>query len=207
MAAYRAERRRRASDESEAGSEIDALRAELARCATSSTSLRHYLPDAFVEGDLATERVTFMNRVACQVFRCAPEQAGDAARARHLRDGEYERAQREMREMLERGYAEGGGVYSRSGRQDLREYLMQRRDGTTFPAETQSSLILDRAGRATASAPWCATSPRARSSRRGSRRRACATRSPAASTAATSTAARAELEQTRRRTGPACSST
>ena len=50
--------------------------------------------------------------------------------------------------MLERGYAAGGRVYVRSGGQDLREFLMRRRDGTSFPAETQSSMVVDRAGHA-----------------------------------------------------------
>ncbi len=128
-------------------SEIDAVREELAALRHELDDLRLHLPDAFVEGDLASERVTFMNRVGCQVFRCTPEQAVTL----HARDlfvaGEYERAQREMKERLERGLAEGGGSYLRSGRQDLREFVMRRQDGTSFPAETQSSLILDRAGR------------------------------------------------------------
>jgi diguanylate cyclase (GGDEF)-like protein/PAS domain S-box-containing protein len=128
--------------------ETDALRQELAALRHELDDLRLHLPDAFVEGDLASERVTFMNRIACLVFGCTPEEV-EALHARDIfADGEYERAQREMREMLERGYAEGAGAYKRSGRQDLREFVMRRRDGTTFPAETQSSIILDIAGRA-----------------------------------------------------------
>jgi len=129
-------------------SEIDSLRQELAALRHELDDLRLNLPDAFVEGDLASDRVTFMNRVACQVFRCTPEQVATLHARDICGDGEYERAQREMREMLERGYAEGGGVYKRSGHQDLREFVMRRRDGTTFPAETQSSIMLDVTGRA-----------------------------------------------------------
>ncbi len=129
--------------------EIEGLREELLALRHQLDDLRQYLPDAFLEGELATERITFMNRIALQVFRCAPEHLSTL----HARDifapADYERAQRDMREMLARGYAEGGQAYSRSGGQDLREYLMKRRDGTTFPAETQSSLVLDRSGRAT----------------------------------------------------------
>ena len=133
-----------------AESEADALRRELEALRHQFEDLRLYLPDAYVEGDLATDRVTFMNRVACQVFGCTPEQA----RALHARDlfaeGEYERARAEMAAMLERGYAEGGGeAYRRSGHQDLREFRMRRRDGSRLSAATQSSMILDRAGRAT----------------------------------------------------------
>src|SRR5262245_53821268 len=132
-----------------AESEADALRRELEALRHQYDDLRLYLPDAYVEGDLATDRVTFMNRVACQVFGCTPEEA----LALHARDlfaeGEYERARAQMTAMLERGYAEGGDAYSRSGHQDLREFRMRRRDGSSFPAETQSSMILDLTGRAT----------------------------------------------------------
>jgi diguanylate cyclase (GGDEF)-like protein/PAS domain S-box-containing protein len=132
-----------------AASEIEALRAELATLRHELDELRLYLPDAYVEGDLATDRVTFMNRVACQVFRCTLEQALLLHARELFADGEYERARAQMTEMLERGYAEGGGkVYSRSGRQDLREFRMRRSDGASFPAETQSSIMLDTAGQA-----------------------------------------------------------
>ena len=123
------------------------LRAQLAALRHELDDLRQYLPDALVEGDLASERVTFMNRLACLVFRRSPEEVSGLHGRDLFADGEFERAQRLMREMLERGYAQGS-VYKRSGRQDLREFLMRRGDGTSFPAEIQSSLIVDQAGRA-----------------------------------------------------------
>jgi diguanylate cyclase (GGDEF)-like protein/PAS domain S-box-containing protein len=129
-------------------SDEDALREEIAALRHELDDLRVHLPDALVEGDLATEQVTFMNRLGCLVFRCAPEEVA-TLRARDLfADGEYERARAEMQAMLARGYAEGGGRYARSGHQDLREFVMRRRDGTCFPAETQSSMIVDLSGRA-----------------------------------------------------------
>jgi diguanylate cyclase (GGDEF)-like protein len=131
-----------------AASEIDALRAELAALRHEFDDLRLHLPDAFVEGDLASERVTFMNRVACQVFGCTHEEALTLHARDLFAEGEYERASAQMKERLTSGYAAGGAAYSRSGRQDLREFRMRRRDGSSFPAETQSSLILDLAGRA-----------------------------------------------------------
>jgi len=124
------------------------LREQLATVRHELDDLRQYLPDALVEGDIASERVTFMNRLACLVFRRSPEEATGLHGRDLFAEGEFERAQLLMREMLERGYAQGG-VYERSGRQDLREFLMRRGDGTSFPAEIQSSLIVDQAGRAT----------------------------------------------------------
>ena len=130
-------------------SDIDALRAELEALRHEFDELRLHLPDAYVEGDLATDRVTFMNRVACQVFGCTPEQATGLHARDLFDDGEFERARGQMAAMLERGYAEGGGArYVRSGHQDLREFRMRRRDGTSFPAETQSSIVVDLAGQA-----------------------------------------------------------
>ncbi len=121
------------------------LRQQLAALRHELDDLRQHLPDALVEGDLATERVTFMNRLACLVFRRSPEEVAGLHGRDLFADGEFERAQQEMRETLARGYAQGG-AYQRSGHQDLREFQMRRGDGTIFPAEIQSSLILDQAG-------------------------------------------------------------
>lgn len=134
-------------DDGKGGPELTSLRAEIAALKHELDDLRLHLPDALVEGDLASERVTFMNRLACLIFRCTPTEATTLHGRDLFAEGEYQRARHEMNERLERGYA-GGGAYERSGQQDLREFVMRRRDGTTFPAETQSSLILDRAGRA-----------------------------------------------------------
>jgi diguanylate cyclase (GGDEF)-like protein/PAS domain S-box-containing protein len=123
------------------------LREQLAALRHELDDLRQHFPDALVEGDLATERVTFMNRLACLVFRRSPEEVPGLHGRELFAEGEFERAQQEMRETLARGYAEGG-AYRRSGHQDLREFQMRRGDGTSFPAEIHSSLILDRAGRA-----------------------------------------------------------
>jgi diguanylate cyclase (GGDEF)-like protein/PAS domain S-box-containing protein len=127
--------------------ELEDLRAEVLALRHELDDLRLHMPDAFVEGELRSERVTFMNRVACQVFRCTPEQALKLSARDLFATEDYPRAQQAMREMLARGYAEGGGSYERSGYQDLREFLMRRLDGATFTAETQSSMILDASGR------------------------------------------------------------
>jgi diguanylate cyclase (GGDEF)-like protein/PAS domain S-box-containing protein len=131
-----------------ASSENEALRAELAEARHQLDDLRVHFPDALLEGDLATERLTFMNRLACLLFGCTPEEVTSLYARDLFAPSDYDRARGEMRAMLERGYAEGAGTYSRSGHQDLREFLMRRRDGTCFPAETHSSLILDLQGHA-----------------------------------------------------------
>lgn len=128
--------------------EIEALRAELAALRQDMADLRNDFPDALLEGDIETEQVLFMNRLACQVFRCAPEDVVKLTARDIFAEGDYQRAQVETRERLERGYAEGEGKrYVRSKAQDLREFKMRRRDGTVFPAETHSTFIVDAEGR------------------------------------------------------------
>ena len=128
--------------------EIDALRAEVAALRQDLENLRLEFPDALLEGDIATERVLFMNRLACQVFRCSPEDALSMTARDIFAGSDYERAQAETRQRIEQGLRDGGGaMYVRSQAQDLREFTMRRRDGTHFPAETHSTFVLDAAGR------------------------------------------------------------
>jgi diguanylate cyclase (GGDEF)-like protein/PAS domain S-box-containing protein len=128
--------------------EIEALKAELAALRQDLDHLRLDFPDALLEGEIATERVIFMNRLACQVFRCTAEEALTLTARDIFADGEYQRAQAETRARIEQGYAEGGGArYVRSRAQDLREFTMRRQDGTTFPAEVHSTFVLDPDGR------------------------------------------------------------
>ena len=128
--------------------EIDALRAELATLREDLDNLRLEFPDALLEGDIATERVLFMNRLACQVFRCSPEDVPNLTARDIFAEGEYERAQLETRARIEQGFLEGGGTrYVRTRTQDLREFTMRRHDGSHFPAETHSTFILNGSGR------------------------------------------------------------
>jgi diguanylate cyclase (GGDEF)-like protein/PAS domain S-box-containing protein len=128
--------------------EIDRLRAELAAVREDLENLRLDFPDALLEGDVATERVLFMNRLACQVFRCSPEDAATMTARDIFAPGDYERAQSETRARIEQGFRDGGGArYVRSQAQDLREFTMRRKDGTHFPAETHSTFVLDASGR------------------------------------------------------------
>ncbi|MEO8358784.1 MAG: sensor domain-containing diguanylate cyclase [Vicinamibacteria bacterium] len=124
--------------------EIDALKAELANLKRNLLDLRVEFPDALLEGELTSERVVFMNRLACLVFGYSPEEVASLTAKDVFADFEYERAQRETRETLEQGYQLGAGQrYVRTGRQDLREFVMRRKDGSLFPAEIQSTMILD----------------------------------------------------------------
>lgn len=128
--------------------DIEALRAELDALRHDLENLRLDFPDALLEGEIATERVLFMNRLACQVFRCSPEDVPTLTARDIFAAGDYERAQAETRQRIEQGLREGGGAkYVRSQSQDLREFTMRRKDGTHFPAETHSTFVLDASGR------------------------------------------------------------
>lgn len=127
--------------------EIDALKAELAALRQDLEDLRLEFPEALLEGDIATEQVTFMNRLACQVFRCTPEDVPHMTARDIFAETDYDRAHAETRQRIERGLTEGQGKgYVRSRDQDLREFTMRRMDGTHFPAETHSTFILDASG-------------------------------------------------------------
>jgi diguanylate cyclase (GGDEF)-like protein/PAS domain S-box-containing protein len=134
------------TDTNETAREIEALRAELASLRSQFDDLRTFLPDALIEGTLVPERVTFMNRLASLVFGYPPEEGLGMHPRELFAEGEYERARVLMDERLARGM-QGDGPYRRSGHQDLREFLLRRKDGRTFPAETQSSIIVDDRGR------------------------------------------------------------
>jgi len=120
----------------------DDVRSALAAVRQELDDLKEHLPDALVEGTLEGERVTFMNRLARLVFGYRPEDVA-GLRARDLFvEEDYARARTLMEETLARGTAEGG-PYRRTGHQDLREFRLRRKDGSMFPAETQSSIVLD----------------------------------------------------------------
>ena len=79
---------------------MEALKAELAAARQEIEDLRLEFPDALLEGDLVTERVLFMNRLACQVFRCAPEDVLNLTAKDIFADGDYQRAQIETRQRI-----------------------------------------------------------------------------------------------------------
>jgi diguanylate cyclase (GGDEF)-like protein/PAS domain S-box-containing protein len=120
----------------------DDARSALAAVRQELDDLKEHLPDALIEGVFEDERVTFMNRLARLVFGYDPEDVAGLHACDLFVGKDYARARALMRETLARGTA-GGGPYRRTGRQDLREFLLRRKDGRVFPAETQSSIMLD----------------------------------------------------------------
>jgi len=110
------------------------------------SEFRWFLPDALVEADLASFRVTYMNRMALILFGYTPEDfAAGLTGAQLLAPREITRALEMIRERAATSRA-SGEPYERTGTQDLEEQLLLRKDGTAFWAETSSAFGLDDAG-------------------------------------------------------------
>ena len=105
-----------------------------------------HLPDALVESDLVVEQVLFMNRMAQVLFGYSTEDVARGVPGFVLfADEEIPRVRAILASYVGRNLA-GGLPYERTGRQDLYELRMRRKDGTLFVAETQSSFVLDEKG-------------------------------------------------------------
>ncbi len=119
--------------------EYDALRREY-------NDFRYFLPDALIEIDLATFQVLYANRMAEIVLGITQ---GDVQGGL---SGSALIAPEDMPRMLDvlAGYINESRAanepYTRTGKQDVHYVTMRRRDGTTFPGETQSSFVLDGQG-------------------------------------------------------------
>ncbi len=101
-----------------------------------------HLPDALIEGDLRTERAVYMNRMALILFGYTAEEMKAGLPAHVLfADGEFEKVQAIVADILQKSREAGG--HRRSGRHELIEVVMRRKDGSVFPAESQSSMVLD----------------------------------------------------------------
>jgi diguanylate cyclase (GGDEF)-like protein/PAS domain S-box-containing protein len=124
----------------------DQLAAELEELRRQFEQFIHFLPDALVEVDLETACLRSANRMAHILFGY-PEGAMPGLPGRELfAPGEYERAEVLVRDRLAKG-SDPGQPYRRSGRNELFEFTMRRHDGNLFPAEAQSSFVLDESGR------------------------------------------------------------
>jgi PAS domain S-box-containing protein len=119
--------------------EYEALRREY-------NDFRYHLPDALLEIDLASFQVLYANRMAEIVLGVT---AGDVEEGLNgsalVAPGEFPRMLETMQGYLGESRA-NGTPYTRSGTQDIHEFTLRRRDGSTFTAETQSSFILDAKG-------------------------------------------------------------
>ena len=104
----------------------------------------YYLPDALLEIDLLSRRLTYMNRMAHILFGYSEEDFSSGIALEQLFAGEeFGRAVTIIQGYVARNL-EQKVEYTRTGRTDLYEFHMQRKDGSVFPAETQTSFVLDK---------------------------------------------------------------
>lgn len=104
----------------------------------------YYLPDALLEIDLRSRRLTYMNRMAHILFGYSEEDFSSGIALEQFFAGkEFERAVTIIKSYVARNL-EQKVEYTRTGRTDLYEFHMQRKDGSVFPAETQTSFVLDK---------------------------------------------------------------
>lgn len=119
--------------------EYEALRREY-------NDFRYYLPDALIEVDLASFQVLYANRMAEIVLGVSANDVKAGLNGSSLIAAE------DVPRLIETlsGYINesraANSRYTRTGTQDILYVTMRRLDGTTFPAETQSSFVLDADG-------------------------------------------------------------
>jgi len=102
----------------------------------------YFLPEALLEIDLLVPRLSYMNRMAYILFGYAEADFADGIEiSRLFAEQEYERAI-----AIIKGYVAESlqfkTAYQRSGEQNLYEFLMRKKDGSQFYAETQTSFVL-----------------------------------------------------------------
>ncbi|HEY6553637.1 MAG TPA: PAS domain-containing protein, partial [Vicinamibacteria bacterium] len=119
--------------------EIDDLKAQL-------RELLDHLPDAFVETEVKSQRVVYLNRMAPLLFGYDAQDVAEGIPGSALfAESELEEVQRSLARYVAPSI-ERGVRYVKSGRQELLEFQMRRKDGSIFAAETQSSFVLDADG-------------------------------------------------------------
>ena len=99
-----------------------------------------------METEIAEQRVVYLNRMAQLLFGYDAEdvRAGLPGKALFAED-QFEEVLRALARYVAPSI-EKGVRYVKSGRQELLEFRMKRKDGSTFTAETQSSFVLDASG-------------------------------------------------------------
>jgi PAS domain S-box-containing protein len=124
----------------------DELRSELARVQAAFHDFRWFLPDALVEGDLSTFRVTFLNRMAQILLGYTAEDVEAGLLGTQLfSPAELPRALALVQTYVGQSREEQT-AYQPSSQQDLFEQELRRKDGTLFWAETQTSFALNADG-------------------------------------------------------------
>jgi hypothetical protein len=105
-----------------------------------------FLPDGFLEADIASTVITSMNRMACILLGFDPEHPPTGLVGPDiLAAGEFDRLFAYHLGLVAPSLA-AGQPYERTGTQDLFEITMRRADGTEFPAESQGSYVLNEKG-------------------------------------------------------------
>jgi PAS domain S-box-containing protein len=124
----------------------DNHRAALERLRAEFEDFLFYLPDGFIEADIASQRLTRVNRAACLLLGFDPgEPPVGVPGPSILANGEFERIYAYHLQLILPSL-EQGVPYERTGRQELMEVAMRRTDGSEFPAEFQGSYVLDERG-------------------------------------------------------------
>jgi signal transduction histidine kinase/DNA-binding response OmpR family regulator len=120
---------------------VQDLESELARVQGEFRDFLFHLPDALLEISLIPPHLEYMNRMAYILFAYTQEDFERGIALPELfAEGEYERAIEIVAGFMQR-IGENG--YERTDTQDLFEFLMRRKDASTFWAQTLSAFVLD----------------------------------------------------------------
>jgi len=119
--------------------DYDALRQEY-------SYFRYHLPDALVEVDLASLQVLYVNHMAEVLLGVTAEDVAAGLSGTTLIAPEDIHRVLELLQSFVSESRQNGTTYQHSARQDLITVRMIRRDGSSFPGETQSSFLLDERG-------------------------------------------------------------
>ncbi|MCC7366768.1 MAG: PAS domain S-box protein [Dehalococcoidia bacterium] len=127
--------------------EREALRAERDSLRRQLDEFRDYLPDALLEAELATRRVTYMNRMASLLLGYSQADVATGLDSFDLLDAAGQELVADILARHLQPVFDSGTAYQRTGRQDLFEVDILRKDGVFLPVETQGSYVLDADGR------------------------------------------------------------
>jgi PAS domain S-box-containing protein len=126
--------------------EYAALRADYEALLAAHDELRLFLPDAMIEMELPSMRVTFLNDLARHLSGYGGDDIAAGIMALDLVDAEGAAAIAGAIAADMARSVDIGVPYERAPTQTLYEVTFYRKDGTTFPAEGQGAYIVDAAG-------------------------------------------------------------